>query len=177
MNSDYFPKTSRWLIPQAAIDLSREEMAKDGLLGHEGTSLWLGTKEKEEARLTHIVFLRGSGIRKSSLNIQIDPSLMREVHERAEAAGVILIGQIHSHSERYGVDLSPTDHKYGIRVPYFLSVVCPNYAQTKSTTIMDCGVHVFLPSRGFIRLSQQEIPKNILVLTNQGVESLTVGGI
>jgi len=174
---NYFPKTNKWIVPEEALNRSREEMAQDGRWGNEGISLWLGMKRHGEARLTHIIFLRGDGVRKSPLNIQIDPELMRQVHEKAEAAGAILIGQIHSHGRHCGVNLSPTDHAYGIRVPYFLSVVCPDYAQTESTTIMDCGVHIFLPGRGYVRLSAKEITKRIVVLKDQSVESHIVGDV
>jgi hypothetical protein len=171
---NYFPKINKWLIPKAALDRSREEMAQDGRVGNEGISLWLGTKERGEARLTHAVFLRGNGVRKSPFNIHIEPELMREVHEHAEAAGVILIGQIHSHSRYCGIDLSPTDHAYGIHVPYFLSIVCPDFAQTESTTIMDCGVHIFLPNRGYVRLAAKNISKQIIVL-EEDIKTLIVG--
>jgi hypothetical protein len=171
---NYFPKINKWLIPKAALDRSREEMAQDGRMGNEGISLWLGTKERGEARLTHVVFLRGNGVRKSPFNIHIEPELMREVHEHAEAAGVILIGQIHSHSRYCSIDLSPTDHAHGIRVPYFLSIVCPDFAQTESTTIMDCGVHIFLPDQGYVRLAAENISKQIIVL-EEDVKTLIVG--
>src|SRR5205807_2567168 len=169
---NYFPKIDRWIIPEQALERSRDEMASDGRDGNEGTSLWLGTKQAGEARITHIVFLRGAGVYKSPLNIQVTPELMREVHESAQAVGVILIGQIHSHSRRCGVDLSPTDHAYGIRVPYFLSIVWPDYAQGESTRISDCGVHVFLPNKGFDRLSQNEVTKQIVVDAALPVEIL-----
>ena len=151
-------------------------MAQDGRWGNEGISLWLGTKHRGEAHLSHLVFPRGSGVRKSPLNIQIAPELMREVHEQAEAVGRILVGQIHSHGRKYGVDLSPTDHAYGVRVPYFLSVVCPDYAQTDSTTIADCGVHIFLPNVGFTRLTHRQVAKQIVIIFESDVEILMVGG-
>lgn len=173
----YFPKIKRWIIPQAALDQSREEMALDGRAGNEGTSLWLGTKKGGEARLTHLVFLRGPGVDKSPYNIRITPELMREVHEKAMAVSGILIGQIHSHHRHCGVDLSPTDHACGIRVPYFLSIVYPDYAQTESTKITDCGVHVFLPDKGFVRLSSKEVAKQIIVEPQLPVEVLVVGEI
>jgi hypothetical protein len=100
---------------------------------------------------------------------------MRQVHEQAEAVGAILVGQIHSHGRHYGVDLSPTDHAYGIHVPYFLSVVCPDYAQTKSTAIQDCGVHVFLPNRGYIRLADREIETRIVIHKEPNVGVLIAG--
>jgi len=174
---NYFPKTNKWLIPKAALDSSRDEMALDGRYENEGTSLWLGKKENGEARLTHIVFLRGAGIYKSPLNIQVAPELMREVHEKAQAVGAILIGQIHSHSRLCGVDLSQSDHAYGIRVPYFLSIVYPDYAQTESTGIADCGVHVFLPDKGFVRLSRKQVARQIVVDSTLPVEILIVGEV
>ena len=174
---DYFPKTNKWLIPKVALDRSREEMALDGCHGNEGTSLWLGTKEHGGARLTHLVFLRGAGIHKSPLNITVAPELMREVHEQAQAVGAILIGQIHSHSRHCGVDLSPTDHTYGVRVPYFLSIVYPDFAQFTSTSILDCGVHVFLPNQGFVRLSTREIKRQIVVDPELPITTVIVGDI
>jgi len=173
----FFPKIDRWLIPDGALQKSREEMAADGRHGNEGICLWLGTKENGEARLTHVVCLRGDGVRKSPLNIEVAPELMREVHECAEKLQVILIGQIHSHSRYCGIDLSFTDHRYGVHVPYFLSVVCPDYAQTKPTKISDCGVHVFLPHRGYVRLTNAEIAEQISMITTPelSVPILNVG--
>jgi hypothetical protein len=172
---NYFPKINKWIVPEAALSRSREEMAVDGLRGNEGISLWLGTKQRAEARLTHLVFLRGAGVYKSPFNIQITPELMREAHEKAQAVGAILIGQIHSHSPQCRVDLSPTDHAYGVRVPYFLSIVYPDFAQSESTTISDCGVHVFLPDKGFVRLSNKKVTKQIVVDSQLPVEILIVG--
>ena len=171
---NYFPKINRWLIPEGALRCSREEMARDGRVGNEGTALWLGKKEDGEARLTHLVFLRGRGIHKGPLNIWIDPELMREVHEQAERVGTILIGQIHSHDRDYGVGLSPTDRAYGVRVPYFLSVVYPDFASREDTTILDCGVHVFMPERDFVRLTDRQVSKQI-IMCKSDFEVLIIG--
>jgi hypothetical protein len=171
---NYFPTIRRWFIPEAAFHLSRQEMAQDGRLGNEGISLWLGTKAHGEARLTHLVFLRGDGVRRSPRNIQIAPELMHQVHDRAVAAGVILIGQIHSHGKDSGVNLSFTDKAYGVHVPHYLSVVCPEYAQNPFTTMAVCGVHVFLPERGYVRLSSAEARRRVLVIPEQPVETIIV---
>jgi len=172
---NYFPKTNSWVIPEAALKRSKDEMAVDGEQGNEGTCLWLGIKENNVAKLTHVVLLRGDGVRKGPANVEISPELMREVHEKARALHVILIGQIHSHGQYYGVDLSLTDHRYGVQVPYFLSIVYPDYAQTESTTIIDCGVHIFLPRQGYVRLSEEDIADRILITAAAEVEILTVG--
>ena len=86
--------------------------------------------------------------------------LLREGGQLLEAAidlGVSLIGQIHSHGPGYGVDLSPTDRMYGVAVPYYLSLVAPDYAVRPYTPLTECGVHVLQPGRGFRRLTTREI--------------------
>src|SRR5437588_5993134 len=125
----YFPRIDRWHIPEAALQASFCDIAIPGREGNEGTCLWLGTKDDNQAFLTHVVFLRGHGVRNTPENVEISAELMRDVHDHAMERGVILIGQIHSHGPFYGVNLSPVDHKYGVRAPYFLSVVCPDYGQ------------------------------------------------
>ena len=173
---NFFPKVNRWFIPAAALDQSRDEMALDGRHGKEGISLWLGTKHRGEVHVTHIVFLRGSGLFKSPVNIRIASPLMHEVHEHAEGVGAILIGQVHSHGRAYGIDLSPSDHAYGIACSgIFSSIVWPDYAQTQSTTISDCGVHIFLPNRGYVRLTDRQVAKKIVVSPEPNVAILTAG--
>jgi hypothetical protein len=75
--------------------------------GSEGIALWLGDRRDDgTAVVSHIVRLRGAGIRKSPLNITIEPRLLREVHHTAKAESAVLVGQIHSHGLEFGVDLS-----------------------------------------------------------------------
>ena len=171
---NYFPEILKWNLPANALDYSREEMARDGILGNEGISLWLGTRDNGEAFVTHLVFLRGAGVRKSPYNIQVSPELMNEVHDRAIERDVVLVGQIHSHDRDFGVGLSMTDHRFGIRVPYFLSVVYPDFAQ-RVADISECGIHVFLPDEGFMRLTAQEITHTINVDPTLRAETLIVG--
>ena len=172
---NFFPKIDKWLIPGEALKRSQDELAVDGRNGKEGICLWLGKKDQGMATLSHLVYLRGAGVIKHPANVQVTPELMRDVHDEAMTHGVILIGQIHSHSRRFGVNLSLTDHRYGIRVPYFLSVVCPDYGQTNPTTIFDCGVHVFLPEKGYVRLINNEIREKILLTPQTNIPILTVG--
>ena len=67
-----------------------------------------------------------------------------EVHHAAQGIKRILVGQIHSHDRSYGVDLSWVDIKYGLSVPYYLSVVAPDYALNPETVWDDCGTHIYL---------------------------------
>lgn len=170
----FFPPTNKWFIPFAALEESRLEMANQGERGNEGTCLWLGTKTDGHAHVSHIVLLRGDGIECHPANVIISPELMSEVHDRAIDLKLVLIGQIHTHSPLYGTDLSPVDHRYGVRAPYFLSVVCPDYGQRDATLMKECGIHVYFPDRGYGRLSPSEIESHIS-MTSENVVALTIG--
>jgi hypothetical protein len=173
---NYFPKTDRWHMPLNAMEESLEEMALDGAEGNEGICLWLGNKDDGgDAIITHAVLLRGPGIVKSPANIQIAPELMRQVHEVACELDLTLVGQIHSHGSDYGISLSFVDRRYGISVPYYLSVVAPDYALRRGTTIHDCGVHVFMPGAGYVGLTSKQVKKCILLESNRSIETLTIG--
>jgi hypothetical protein len=169
-----YPKVSKWLMPHDLLSASLAEMCIDGAKGNEGICLWLGIRDedRETATISHLVKLRGPGIRKSPANIQIDPELMREVHHAAQALDRILVGQIHSHGREYGIDLSYVDIKYGISVPYYLSIVAPDYAMTPDTFWADCGTHIYLLAAGYVRvdpagiLSESSIPLSILTISN-----------
>jgi hypothetical protein len=172
---NYFPKINRWRLPQDALTLSVEEMATDGRAGNEGTCFWFGKRIKGEADVSHLIFLRGSGVRKSPANVRVSAELMREVHERADSLGLTLLGQIHSHSKWCGVDMSSSDHAYGISVPYFLCVICPDFAQRSETTISECGVHVFVPKKGYVRLSDSQIERKMIITPKRQSQVSIVG--
>jgi proteasome lid subunit RPN8/RPN11 len=168
-----FPKVSKWRVPEDLLLESLKEMSLDGENGNEGICLWLGLRNEAEemATISHVVKLRGSGVIKSPAQIQIKPELMREVHEAAYNAGTILIGQIHSHGTEYGVRLSYVDVRYGIAIPYYLSVVAPHYALRFETNWQECGVHVYLPNRGY---SLAEASKIIVVDKRLSLTTLTI---
>jgi proteasome lid subunit RPN8/RPN11 len=156
--------------------VAMRELAHDGIKRIEGICLWLGNRGEDGlAAITHSVLLRGSYIEKSALNITINPKLMREVHEKAQENKVSLIGQIHSHAENVGTNLSSVDRRYGISVPGYLSVVAPNYGLTEGTAINDCGVYTYVPEKGYIRLSWREVSKRIIIDHQMQHSTLIIG--
>lgn len=171
----YFPKIDRWLISNQLFLETLRELALDGQHGNEGTCFWLGRRTNQEAIVSQLVLLRGEGVWKAPLNVTVSASLLRKVHDEAILREVILLAQVHSHSAECGVDMSPTDHAYGVSVPYFLSIICPDYARGKRTTIQDCGVHVCIPRAGYVRLSDSEISQQIRLVSQAPYETITVG--
>ena len=171
----FFAPVNTWQIPETALVASFQEMARDGIRGVEGVALWLGRRGNGQAEVTHVIALRGPGVIKRADQLVIQPTLVNEVTDLAVELGLILVGQIHSHGELYGTDLSYADRTYGICVPYYLSLVAPDYALRPRTRLGDCGIHVFEPGHGFCRLSVAEIEQRLQLIVTS-VTVLTAGG-
>jgi hypothetical protein len=171
----FFTPIATWRLPESALAASCREMARDGVAGNEGVALWLGRRGDGQAEITHVVALRGPGVLKRPDQLVIRPHLLNEVTDLAIELDVMLVGQIHSHGELYGTDLSYADHTFGIKVPYFLSLVAPDFALRPHTRLEDCGIHVFEPGSGFRRLHTVEAADRIRLMPSSPVPVLTVG--
>lgn len=163
MNKKYFPPVERWNLPESVLAASISEMSSDGVYGNEGVVLWLGHRSNGEAWITHLVALRGPGCIKRPAQLVIRESVFAAVTDIAIEYGISLVGQIHSHGPGYGVDLSSTDRMYGVTVPYYLSLVAPDYAMRSDISLIECGVHVLEPGHGFRRLSLAEIHSRVIL--------------
>lgn len=164
----------RWEVPAEALVLSHAEMRIDGVMGNEGTALWLGRRIDGAAIVSHVACLRGPGIHKEPDLIHISTDLFNEVADIASDLGVYIVGQIHSHGIGYLLDLSPTDRRHGIRVAGFLSIVAPDYCLNGHLDIHNCGVHVCGQDGVFRRLTIGE-SKSRIVVTNSAVARIEVG--
>jgi proteasome lid subunit RPN8/RPN11 len=174
MTNSYFSYVEEWRIPETAISDSLAELAVDGEHGNEGIVLWLGRDESEVAEVTHLVRLRGPLVEKCPDLINIHPSLLNDVADVAMDHKARLIGQVHSHGPGYRLDLSPTDRDYGIKAPYYLSLVAPDYGMTNASIHL-WGVHVYFEADGYLRLTPQEVHRRINVVRGPGLPFLTVG--
>ena len=174
MNNPYSSPTQFWRLPKAAIEDSLDEMARDGAHGNEGIVLWLGKDTGEIAEVTHLIRLRGPLVEKRKNYINIHPALFNDIADMAIERGLRLVGQVHSHGPGYGVDLSPTDRIYGIQVPFYLSLVAPDYARTRAS-LHDWGVHVFTSDAGYVRLGGDEARRRLQITEGLRPAMLTVG--
>lgn len=157
--------TMRWSLPHNILSSSIEIMRPHGKVGNEGLALWFGSTEASgKISVTHAIDLRGTGFVTSPLFLSLSIRAAVRLTELADQLGAHLVGQVHSHPGRF-IDLSEVDIAHGFRVPNFLSVVCPHYAQDPETRLSDCGMHVF--ERGaYRRLSATETSYRISTAPN-----------
>lgn len=146
-----------WTIPNDLLARSIAVLAPHGERGNEGLALWFGHSDGKAVSLTHLVDVSGPGFHTSPLFISLSMPTMARLTSLANELGVYLVGQIHSHPHLF-VELSALDRAHGIRVPGFLSVVCPHYAQRPHVSWSECGVHVYEDSR-YRRLASREVKR------------------
>lgn len=144
-----------WTFPAGLLDVSLRVMRPHGAHGNEGLALWFGTESEGAVAITHLVEPYGPGFSTSPYHISLSLRGMARLTDLAEELGAFLVGQIHSHPGRF-LDLSQVDEREGIRVPGYLSLVCPHYAQLERLALQDCGVHVF-EGGGYRRLTPGEV--------------------
>jgi hypothetical protein len=174
MNNSYFAQTRLWRIPQAAIEDSLDEMSLDGAKGCEGIVLWLGKDRDDIADITHLIRFRGPLVEKRKEYINIQPALFNDVADIAIEHGLRLVGQVHSHPPGYSVGLSPTDRMDGIQVPYYISLVAPDFACTR-VPVHDWGVHIYTPMVGYVRLGHGAVRRCLEITDSPRPPMLTVG--
>lgn len=131
-----------WLLPEDLFQESINIMRPHGAVGNEGLALWMGKVNNSIIEITHLVEVAGPGFKTSPLYMGLSMRAMARLTDLADQLDRYLVGQIHSHPGTF-VDLSDLDKAHGIRVPNYLSIVCPYYAQRSSTILGDCGMHVF----------------------------------
>ena len=171
----YFAEPEHWRVGKHVFAQSLAEMARDGVMGNEGVAMWLGRYERNVAIISHLGVLRGRFLRKEPDLLMIGSELINDLTDLAIDNDVRLIGQIHSHGPKYGTNLSETDRRYGVAVPGMLSLVAPDYALRKGTTLVDCGVHLFLPGQGWRRFSDQEVTARLSLFDDDAASILTAG--
>jgi hypothetical protein len=175
VSAAFFSKVTKWVFPADAFDVALSELRLDGARATEGIALWLGHRNAGIASATHMVYLRGSGLLKTEYHIRVSHDLFNEVTDAAINLGKTLIGQVHSHPSASGVEMSYSDVSGTPQVPYYLSIVVPDFAMRAGTKLVDCGVHVFNPKKGFRRLSSRLVRQRIKFAEGEHIQRITMG--
>lgn len=170
-----YATTHQWRLPRNVLSDSLRLMRPDGILGREGIVFWLGQNNAGVATIRSLVLMSGSGIQKFPLYMEISPDAMNALSNLAESRDSYLVGQIHSHPGTF-VDLSEADIRYGVSVPYYLSVVAPHYGMDTRTSWAECGIHVFAPGAGFHRLTEPDVARAIHIEDARVAEVIEIGG-
>jgi proteasome lid subunit RPN8/RPN11 len=156
-----------WTLPNNLLDQSLRIMRPHGVRGCEGLALWFGNELEDRVHITHVVEPYGPGFSTSPYHMELSVRAMATLTDLAEKLNVFLVGQIHSHPGTF-IDLSGVDEREGIRVPGYLSLVCPHYGQIRRLKLENCGVHVF-EGGTYRRLDWHETTRRIAIHTKPSI--------
>ncbi len=152
---------THWFLPENLLDESIAIMRPHGALGNEGLALWFGNADDSQVNVTHVINVYGPGFRTTPLYMSLSLRSMTVLTDFAEQLDIFLVGQIHSHPGRL-LDLSELDQEHGIRIPDYLSMVCPFYAQRDLSGLDECSAHVF-EGRSYRRMPPEEVSRRLIV--------------
>lgn len=176
MTNDFFPVVKTWELLADVLPTSYTEMARDGRLDREGIAMWGGTRGADEtARIEAVVLLRGPGVQRHRQFIRISSDLMNEVTDVLDSYSLSLVGQIHAHPPSSSTALSETDIRNGIAVPYYLSVVAPNYASSARPNLDECAAHLYESRSGWRRFDVTEAQERLRISSRASSLVITVG--
>lgn len=160
-----------WHLPNNLLSQSITIMRPQGHIGNEGLAFWFGIENQNNLIVTHNVEVFGSGFNTTPLHMSLSLNAMTRLTQLTEELDVFLIGQIHSHPGNF-VDLSELDKRHGIRIPDYLSVVCPYYAQRDIVNLEEFGFHVFEKNK-YRRILNKEISTRISI-QNKPLEKIRI---
>lgn len=156
-----YPRIRQWNLSRQIFDKGLEALSREGMEGSEGIVFWLGRRHDGIADITHLVTVPRSKFIHTFVSLTVPPETINAITDICVNEAVAIIGQAHTHPPGYPTDLSVSDRLGGFTIPYFLSVVVPDFAQTKIDSIFGCGVHVYYPKIGYKRLSYKEVLNSI----------------
>lgn len=160
-----------WHLPDNLLSQSIAIMRPQGRVGNEGLAFWFGVENQNKLMVTHIVEVFGTGFITTPLHMSLSLIAMTRLTQLTEELNIFLIGQIHSHPGNF-VDLSELDKSHGIRIPDYLSVVCPYYAQRDLVDLEEFGFHVFEKNK-YRRMLNKEISTRISI-QNEPLEKISI---
>lgn len=167
--STQYPPTDVWRLPRALLEETFAALRHDGGRGLESIVFWAGSQRAGAATITLGVALDGPGITKRPDFLRVSEDVMAQVAELLDPPSVVLLGQAHTHFR--GTDHSPTDDRFIIDTPDYLSVVIEDFALDARPLPVTWGVHVGT-GHGFRRLGSDEVLTRVLV--QEGVEGRVV---
>jgi proteasome lid subunit RPN8/RPN11 len=149
-------------IPAHIIDLTVHLLRESGTEeeAHEGIVYWAGRRAANE---TFVMTCLAPAAATTYGSFRTSSEANACVVVALSAAGLELLGQVHSHPG------SSVGHSHGddenALMPYegFLSVVVPDYARQGMTPLQICGVHLFEGSK-FRRLGKSEVAARFRVV-------------
>lgn len=125
-----YPPIERWLVPEAACELTRESVQPAGRRGTEFGVFWLGTRA-ETSIVRTVVMPVGTGVTEEAWLWSVSAELYAAIAAYAKPRRLTLLGVVHTHLSPWVPRLSRTDRMRGLKVQDALAVVVGSAGQER----------------------------------------------
>lgn len=151
------------LVTEQTLRTTRKELTRFALAGireggHEGLVLWGGRKGDGLTAVTTVVRPR---VEHSRGRVHVDEESFGKAARRIRKAGLVLVGQVHSHPGSDTRHSEGDDELIALPTEGLLSIVAPAYG-TEFETIRDASVHQFQDGR-WVLCSSESIEDQMTV--------------
>lgn len=156
-----YPPISRWLIPEAACELTRESVQPAGRRGTESGVFWLGTRATTS--IVRVVAKPvGIGVIEEPWQWSVSAELYGAVAAYARPRDLTLLAVVHTHLSPRVPRLSPTDRTRGLKIKDALAIIIGSAGGEPDSARW--GWFVYGPS-GYRSLTTGEQAKRITMTT------------
>lgn len=157
----FFARIQRFMLPAQLLEATVEHLRAEGQFRVESIVFWAGRVDGLLATMTHLVVPRGSGVFKHPLQVRVSEDVIAEVCELLDPPHLVLLGQVHTHMG--AAFHSPTDDRYSLDTPGYLSLVVPDFAREDASHWTDWAFHECDGHGAFRRLSASEAGRRFIV--------------
>src|SRR6266511_444721 len=103
-----YPPIERWLVPQAALDATLDQVVPASRRGNESGSFLLGRRESA-ARTSVVALPRGRGVEETPWHWKVGTEVYGQISSWAKPRGLALLAVLHTHLGDVPARLSRAD--------------------------------------------------------------------
>jgi hypothetical protein len=127
----YFKPIETFTLPRRLANETLVALRAEGRFAVESLVFWAGSVDDGKATITHIFVPKGEGVFKHPLQVRVDDHVIAAVCGGLDPPKLVLLAQVHTH--RGEAFHSPSDDRFSLDTPGYLSLVVPNFGRGDSS--------------------------------------------
>lgn len=157
----YFSALDRFTLSEHLLAETVARLREEGQFQMESIVFWIGSVEASRGAISQLVVPRGPGVFKHPYQVRVSENIIAGICELLDPPRAILLGQVHTHM--YEAFHSPTDDRFSLGTPGYLSLVVPNFARDDPSRWRDWGFYECAGLEAFRRLGSDEVLRRFVI--------------
>jgi hypothetical protein len=137
--SKYFKPIETFALPATLLDETLIALRAEGGFSVESLVFWGGSVDSGKATITHVFVPKGEGVSKHPLQVRVDDHVIAALCGQLDPPRLMLLGQVHTHRDE--AFHSPSDDRFSLDTPGYLSLVVPNFGRGDASAWHEWAVY------------------------------------